>query len=123
MALVLFYDTNGVPQPVDVTDGSVHILFTDEDGVSYGVKQIDGKMRVSSMPYLYDVAEGNVSGHESWTKIGYNGDVDVGTEDMIAQGGTYVFPAAAIQMDIVSSSAEDDPAKADTNMSSVLFGK
>jgi hypothetical protein len=95
--------------------GGSSIRFKDENGTSYGVKQVDGKMRVSSMPYLFDIAEGNVSGHEPWSKIGYNGDVDAGTEDMIAQGATYVFPAAAIQMDIVSSSAEDDPAKADTN--------
>ena len=32
MAIVLFYDTNGVPQPVDVTDGSVHVLFKDASG-------------------------------------------------------------------------------------------
>jgi len=64
---------------------------------------------------LYDIAKGNVSGHEAWSKIGYNGDVDASTEDMIAQGGVYVFPAAEGQMDIVSSSAEDDPVKANTN--------
>lgn len=68
--------------------------------------------RVSAMPYLYDIAEGKVAGHVGWSKIGYNGDVDVGTEDMIAQGGVYTFPAAQGQMDIVSSNAEDDPAKA-----------
>lgn len=26
MALVMFYDTNGKPQPVDVTDGAVHVM-------------------------------------------------------------------------------------------------
>lgn len=97
------------------TDGDQAAQFVDENGTPYGVKHINNKPRVSAMPYLYDIAEGNVSGHESWSKIGFNGDVDVGTEDMIAQGGLYVFPASAIQMDIVSSSAEDDPAKADTN--------
>ncbi len=30
--LALFYDTNGVPQPVDVTDGSVHTLATGPGG-------------------------------------------------------------------------------------------
>ena len=83
----------------------------DESGSAYGVKQIGNKPRVSAMPYLYDIAEGNVSGHSAWSKIGYNGDVDVGTEDMIAQGGVYVFPSAQQQMDIVSSSVEDDPDK------------
>lgn len=94
----------------DVDSGAIWRYY---QGTWYEVvKAINGKQRVSSMPYLYDIAEGNVPGHEGWSKIGYNGDVDVGTEDMIAQGGVYVFPAAAGQMDIVSSSAEDDPAKA-----------
>jgi hypothetical protein len=35
----------------------------DDLGVAFGVKQIDGKPRVSSTPYLYDIAEGNVTGH------------------------------------------------------------
>ena len=98
---------------IDYDDLSVKLQ--DEGGTVYGVKHIQNKPRVSSMPYLYDIAEGNVTGHESWSKIGYNADVDVGTEDMIAQGGQYVWPATQQQMDIVSSSAEDDIAKADTN--------
>lgn len=61
-------------------------------------------------PYFVGVAEGDIANHTSWSKIGYNGDVDVGTEDMIAQGGTYTFPAAQGRMDIVSTSIQDDPA-------------
>lgn len=87
------------------------VRFIDENERPYGIKQIDGKPRVSSMPYLYDIAEGNVAGHESWTKIGYNGQVDVGTEDMIGQGGVYTFPVSQGAMDIVSDSAEDDLSK------------
>ena len=30
--------------------------FMDESGTPYGIKQIDGKMRTSSMSYLYDIA-------------------------------------------------------------------
>lgn len=33
MAIVQYCDTNGVPQPVDVTDGSVHVVMTDSDGI------------------------------------------------------------------------------------------
>lgn len=84
---------------------------------THNLKIVDGKPRYSSMPYLYDIAEGNVSGHTGWSKIGYNGDVDAGAEDMIPQGGSYTFPAlTGIQMDITSSSIEDDPVKADTNV-------
>lgn len=45
MALVMFYDTNGVPQAVDVTDGWVHVTDSDisnaVDGVTTALKIID----------------------------------------------------------------------------------
>lgn len=84
--------------------------FVDESGVAYGVKHINNKPRVSSMPYLYDMAEGNVPNHVGWSKLGYNGDVGTSQEDLWAVGGLYVFPAAAIQMQVVSSSANDTAA-------------
>jgi len=45
--------------------------LVDEAGVPYGVKQVENKPRVSSMPYLYDIGEGNIAGHVAWSKIGY----------------------------------------------------
>ena len=42
----------------------------------------------------------------------------VGTseEDVWIVGGNYVWPTSAMQMEVVSSSVEDDPVKADTNV-------
>jgi hypothetical protein len=42
-----------------------------------------------------------------WSKIGYNDDVDNVDEDLIVQGGSYSWPAAATKMDIVSDDAAD----------------
>lgn len=39
---------------------------------------------------------------------GYNGDIDVGTEDIIPDGATRTFPTAAAATTVVSSSANDD---------------
>jgi len=83
------------------------INFLDELGVPYGIKQIDNKPRVSSMPYTYDIAEGNVSGHSGLFKIGYNPDVTTTEEDLWSAGGTYVWPTAEQQMEVVSGSATD----------------
>jgi hypothetical protein len=84
----------------------------DENGLAYGIKQIDGKPRVSSTPYLYDIAEGNVSGHTSWEKYAINDDVDLAAEeDIWCVGGTYTWPTAKMQMEVVSSSVEDDADK------------
>jgi hypothetical protein len=83
----------------------------DNTGTPFGVKQVEGKPRVSSMPYLFDIAEGNVSGHVEWERFGYNGDIDITAEDVWSVGGNYTFPAAAQQMELVSTSVEDDPDK------------
>lgn len=101
----------------DANVGGVRLV--DESGVLYGVKHINNKPRVSSMPYLYDIAEGNVPGHTGWGKIGFNGDVGTTEEDVWTIGGSYVFPAGAIQMQVVSSSAADDGDPAGTGVRTV----
>lgn len=79
----------------------------DETGAAYGVKQINNKIRTSSMPYLYDIAEGNVSGHAPYAKLGYNDDVGATEEDVWTSGGVYPWLAAAVALEVVSSSASD----------------
>ena len=84
------------------------INLKDENGLAYGVKQINNKPRVSSMPYLYDIAEGNVTGHTPYAKLGYNGDVGSTEEDIITQGGVYPWIAAAgTALEVVSSGTAD----------------
>jgi hypothetical protein len=91
--------------------------FVDETGVSYGVKHINNKPRVSAMPYTYDIAEGNVADHRSWSKIGFHAAIDTTELDMMpwaraaaGYGWTYPFPTGATTMTIVSDSIQDDPA-------------
>jgi hypothetical protein len=83
----------------------------DENDIGYGVKHIDNKPRVSSMSYLYDIAEGNVTDHDWFRVYGFNGDVDTAEETIWGGGGIYVFPTSAMGMELVSSSVEDDPDK------------
>lgn len=86
-------------------------------GVNTNPVKVDNTMRlwVMSTDYLYQIAEGNLPNHESFAKLGYNGDVGTSEEDIWGIGGTYVFPVAAQQMEVVSTSVEDDPVKVDTN--------
>lgn len=58
--------------------------------------------------YLFQIAEGNVSGHETAFKTGYNGDVGITTETIIPASNIYSWPTVAQQMRIVSTSANDD---------------
>ena len=67
---------------------SYAIKWVDTNGVENGFKNVNGKPRFSSMPYLFDIAEGNVAEHTSYAKLGYNGDVGATEEDIITQGGS-----------------------------------
>lgn len=96
---------------VTLDDEHPSIRFLDEAGVAYGIKHINNKPRVSSMPYLYDIAEQNLPGHDEFEMFGFNADIDISAEDVWGVGGTYVFPAAPQQMELVSTSVEDDPDK------------
>lgn len=86
----------------------VGVQLLNESGVAYGVKHVNNKPRVSSMPYLYDIGEGNVADHTPWSKMGYNGDCGNTEEDLWSVGGAYVWPASAQQMEVVSSNNTQD---------------
>ena len=73
----------------------------------YFGKMVNGKQRVSSMPYLYDIAEGNVTDHTPFTKFGYNADVGATEEDIWTIGGTYPWIASPVALEVVSDSAAD----------------
>lgn len=108
------------PAPIRIDeDGNIYViqgnagtdpwksLLVAEDGTV--LPMINYKLRVSSMPYLYDIAEGNVSGHTRWTKLGYTGSLVANTEsDLWSAGGVINWPATAQQMEVVSGSVNDD---------------
>lgn len=84
------------------------VKFIDEAGVPYGIKHVNNKPRVSAMPYLYDIGEGNIANHFEFENFGYNGDIDsAATEDIWPSGGTFVNIAAEAGLEIISSSAQD----------------
>lgn len=81
--------------------------YLDTTGAATGYKVAGGKPRISSMLYTYDIAEGNVEGHSVWTKIGYTPTMNATESDLWSAAGVYAFPAAAQQMEVVSSNAGD----------------
>ena len=67
----------------------------------------DGGVPIS--PYYYRIADGIISGHTAWSKIGYNGGVAASTEaDVWSATGTYVFPSSAAGMEVLSSDNTKD---------------
>ena len=85
--------------------------FLDELANPYGIKHIDNKPRVSSMPYTYDIAEGKVPQHAPVRRPGYNTDVDTGSNEVVAPcGGAYYWLPAAEQLLVASTDADDTAA-------------
>ena len=73
-----------------------------------GVEYVDKDVRVCNRPYNYGIAEGDVTGHTPWSKIGYNPAITTAEEDIWSAGGAYAFAAAAGVWEFVSSDNTDD---------------
>lgn len=58
-------------------------------------------------PFELQVARGHIEGHKTLFKFGNNPDINGSLETVWSQGGLYIYPAAAIQMKVSSSSADD----------------
>lgn len=105
----------------DTSIRSVSSGFLDTDGNISAFKSVDGKPRYSSMPYLYDVAEGNVTGHSGFYKYGRVTNVNTVTVDVWSVGGLYAFPTTGAQLQLVSTSVEDDVGKGGINAVDVEY--
>jgi len=70
------------------------------------------KIRTSSMPYLYDISEGNIANNVPFSKIGYLPSMTANVNtDVWSYGGTqavYLFPTAAMGMEVTSGNNTDD---------------
>jgi hypothetical protein len=73
-----------------------------------GTLQIDNdSLVVRPSDRELEVSRGLVAGHISINKNGNNSDIDIGTEDIWATGGTFVPPTSATTVNFVSSSPAD----------------
>jgi len=61
----------------------------------------------TSEPFELQVARGHIEGHKALFKFGGNADINGSLETIWSQGGLYVYPTAAIQMSVSSSSTND----------------
>jgi hypothetical protein len=73
--------------------------------------------RVVSQSYLESIAEGDISGHVPWTKIGWNPAITTSFEDIWSYSTLYVFPPSpAVKMQLAS-----DNAAADGDIGTILY--
>ena len=85
------------------------IKFIDTSDNVVAFKNIDGAPKISAKPYYADISKGNVPNHTAWSKMGYNGALPANVEVDLAPytSASYIFPAAAQSMSIVSTSIYD----------------
>lgn len=94
--------------------GKEGIKLQDELGVNYGIKHIDNKPRVSSMPYLYDIAEGNIVDHEPIRRYGHNNAVSTSLETVYHVSNLKTYLTSAERLQVVSDDVDDDGDPVDT---------
>jgi len=83
------------------------IMLRDPNGLPYGIKQIQNKPRISATPYLYDIAEGNLSNHFAIRRYGHNPNLDTSLETVSDISTLRAELTYAQQLWIRSSSAAD----------------
>lgn len=74
---------------------------------TYGAVGLNEADNLMTADFLTEVAKGNITGHELVRVVGRNSDIDTVRETIWAQGGTYVYPAAAAVVSLVSGSSLD----------------
>ena len=126
LALVMFLCLTGCyPEPavqqVSISNATLPVSVNATLNVSYNATMpvyimnatlpvvVPNNTRVIATPYLYQIAEGNLPGHVPWSKTGYNPSVGTTEEDIWYGSTAYVWPAAAQQMELYSSSPNDKP--------------
>jgi len=78
------------------------ITFDTADGVKQA-KFYDTNLSVVAQDYLLALAEGDITGHQSFKLIGYTPTMTTSESDIWSAAGVYTFPTAAQQMEFLSS--------------------
>lgn len=100
----------GIDQTIPGTTNAVAAKFIDESGSVYGIKHVDNKPRISSMPYLYDIAEGNVADHSASRLFGINPSVGATWETVHSPSTLRTYLASAERLQVASTDVDDDGA-------------
>ena len=86
---------------------SVDVWLKKAGGGFINLKEVDGKPRVSSTPYLFDIAANKIDGHYPLNKFGYNSTLPTSYEDVWDGSAVYTYTATPVEMHCSSSNATD----------------
>jgi len=100
---------------------SMDVKVVDNSGIPIGLKHVNNKICVSSMPYVYDIAEGNVPNHFSHSSFGRATNINQTEVELWEVGTAYKFPGAPMRMQVVSSSSNDSPSGSGTRQVKIYY--
>lgn len=83
-----------------------YVLKIGRDTTGQDVNTTTPELKVYGKSYPTKVGGGEIPGSARWIKSGYCG-IGAATGDLWAKATTYVFPAAATRMEVVSSAVAD----------------
>lgn len=78
--------------------------------MSWDTTHINGKLRVSSMPYLYDISEGNVADHYPLRVFAHNSSQSTTLSVISNLGATKKYLPSAQTIKVVSDNSSDSSA-------------
>jgi hypothetical protein len=68
----------------------------------------DGALSVQNQTYTQAIAEGDIAGHASWSKIGFTSGLIANAEsDVWSRGSSYIYPTTGQVMKIISTANSD----------------
>lgn len=94
---------------VQVDDSAIvaHVKFLNTGDTAQAFRFADNKLRTSSVPYTYDIAENKVPGHVAVRRFGHNDDVGTSFETCWHGSNIYVYILEEQQLKVVSSDTDD----------------
>lgn len=99
--------TNPVPVCPPLS-GSLPVKLVDTNNTAQGVLMESGSL--TERNYLQAISEGDIAGHSPYSKMAYSPAQTTTEGDIWGLNTSYVFPTTAIQMAVVSTSANDTSA-------------
>jgi len=93
---------------VKVIDGVGIKIYDTSSGTYKGLQWNAEAPQVCSQDYGWAVAEGDISGHTPWMKIGYGTTTANVESDIWSKGDIYVFPTVATSMSVASTDNVND---------------
>jgi len=98
-----------LPIGVNPTNGGMYTnsFMVGTDGTPFAFINNAGAPQICAQPYLQALAEGDISGHSPWMKMGYTPSLGTADSDLWSYGGNINLPGTGIQMSVLSSSVDD----------------